>query len=146
MVEARYKVTQADIKAIREHLVKTIGYAPTTVLPDDDEDDDAKKGEKGSLKKLQPDSKATTKAKPKVQQKLESAQPKSSAKESEAGKQKGIDETHNKKDEEIALEKQKKQDTKEAKASSLAEEKGEYWHFTKEEVFKKCKTTNHYPF
>ncbi|XP_022019931.1 endochitinase A-like [Helianthus annuus] len=36
-----------------------------------------------------------------------------------AGKQKGIDETLNKKAEEIALEKQKQQDTKESKASSL---------------------------
>ncbi|MFS7917817.1 hypothetical protein Hanom_Chr03g00193651 [Helianthus anomalus] len=32
MVEARYKVTQADIKAIRKHLVKTTGSAPATTF------------------------------------------------------------------------------------------------------------------
>ncbi|MFS8004548.1 hypothetical protein Hanom_Chr13g01227161 [Helianthus anomalus] len=117
MVDARYKVTQAYIKAIREHLVKTTACAPATVLPYDDEEEDANKGEKDSLRKLQPDSK--TKSRPKVQQKSASAQPKSSAKASEAGKQKGIDETLNKKADEISLEKQKKQDTKEYKASSL---------------------------
>ncbi|KAJ0599271.1 hypothetical protein HanRHA438_Chr03g0105531 [Helianthus annuus] len=91
MVEATYKVTQADIKAIREHLVKTTGSTPSTVLQDED-DDDAKKGENDKLRKLQPFSQA----KPKVQEKPESAQTKSSAKASEAGKQKGIDETLNK--------------------------------------------------
>ncbi|MFS7970777.1 hypothetical protein Hanom_Chr09g00824891 [Helianthus anomalus] len=46
MVEARYKVTQSDFKAIREHLLKTVGFAPPTVL------DDAKNGENDKLRKL----------------------------------------------------------------------------------------------
>ncbi|MFS7986823.1 hypothetical protein Hanom_Chr11g01014741 [Helianthus anomalus] len=46
MVEARYKVTQAYTKAIREHLVKTTGSAPATVLQDEDEDDAKKGGER----------------------------------------------------------------------------------------------------
>ncbi|MFS8033637.1 hypothetical protein Hanom_Chr17g01571891 [Helianthus anomalus] len=73
MVDARYKDTQADIKAIKEYLVKIIGSAPTIVLHND-EDDDAKKGEKDSLRNLPPDSKVKPKPKPKVQQKPESAQ------------------------------------------------------------------------
>ncbi|XP_022003191.1 serine/arginine repetitive matrix protein 1-like [Helianthus annuus] len=118
MVDARYKDTQADIKAIKEHLVKITGSAPTTVIYDDEEDD-AKNGEKDSLRKLQPDSKAKPKPKPKVQQKPESIQPKTSFKALKAGKEKGIYDTINKKAEEIALEKEKKQDTKESKASSF---------------------------
>ncbi|MFS7998342.1 hypothetical protein Hanom_Chr12g01152591 [Helianthus anomalus] len=51
MVEARYKVTQADIKAIREHLLKTTGSAHPTVLQEEVEDD-AKKGEDEKLRKL----------------------------------------------------------------------------------------------
>ncbi|KAJ0480135.1 hypothetical protein HanIR_Chr13g0628031 [Helianthus annuus] len=108
MVDARYKDTQADIKDNKEHLVKITGSAPTTIIQDgDDDDDDAKKGEKDSLRKLHPDSKvkAKPKPKPKVQQRPESAQPKTSVKASEAGKEKGIDETLNKKAEEIALKK-----------------------------------------
>ncbi|XP_022006796.1 neurofilament heavy polypeptide-like [Helianthus annuus] len=107
--------TQADIKAIKEHLVKITGSAPTTIIQDDD--DDAKKREKYSLRRLQPDSKA--KPKPKVQQKSESAQPKTSVKTLEARKEKGIDETLNKMAEEIVLEKHNKQDTKESKALQI---------------------------
>ncbi|XP_035831906.1 cyclin-K-like [Helianthus annuus] len=51
--------------------------------------------------------------KPKVQQQPKSAKQQSAAKASYAGKKKGINETLNKKAEEIALEKQKKQDTEE---------------------------------
>ncbi|MFS8003323.1 hypothetical protein Hanom_Chr13g01212671 [Helianthus anomalus] len=43
MVEARYKVTQAYIKAIREHLVKTTVSAPAIVLQKEVEDN-AKRG------------------------------------------------------------------------------------------------------
>ncbi|MFS7979571.1 hypothetical protein Hanom_Chr10g00929281 [Helianthus anomalus] len=80
MVDAKYKNTQADIKGIKEHLLKITCVAPTQIIPDDD----AKKGEKDSLRKLPPD----LKAKPKVQQKPESAQQQSFAKASEAGKEK----------------------------------------------------------
>src|ERR1044071_7894284 len=34
MVDARYKDTHADIKAIKDHLLKTTGSAPTTILRD----------------------------------------------------------------------------------------------------------------
>src|ERR1044071_928689 len=66
MVDARYTDTQADIKAIKDHLLKTTGFAPTTIRRDDDDDDDddddeftaddAKKGESGRdrLPKLNP--------------------------------------------------------------------------------------------
>ncbi|MFS7937505.1 hypothetical protein Hanom_Chr05g00428341 [Helianthus anomalus] len=43
MIESKFKVTQADIKALREHLVKTNGSAPATVLQEEVEDD-AKRG------------------------------------------------------------------------------------------------------
>ncbi|MFS7946291.1 hypothetical protein Hanom_Chr06g00534281 [Helianthus anomalus] len=70
MVDARYKDTQADIMVIKEYLLKLIGSSPTPIFEKDD-DDDAKKGEKDSLRKLPPDSKA--KPKSKVPQQLESA-------------------------------------------------------------------------
>ncbi|XP_022004097.1 uncharacterized protein LOC110901593 [Helianthus annuus] len=100
MVDARYKDTQVDVRDIKEHLFKLIGSTPTPIFEKDD--DDAKMGEKDSLRKLPPDSKA--KPKPKVQQQPESAEQKSSKKASKAGKEKGIDEILNKKAEEIALE------------------------------------------
>ncbi|MFS8026423.1 hypothetical protein Hanom_Chr16g01486571 [Helianthus anomalus] len=46
MVEARYKDTQAEIKAIKEALTKMTGTAPAPIFEDDDDQDDAKKGEK----------------------------------------------------------------------------------------------------
>ncbi|MFS7976360.1 hypothetical protein Hanom_Chr10g00891571 [Helianthus anomalus] len=113
MVDARYKDTQANVINIKEHLFKLTSSTPTSIFEKDD--DDAKKGEKDSLRKLPPDSKA--KSKPMVQQQLESAEQKSSAKASEAGKEKGIDEILNHKGEEIVLEKLKKQDTKESTAN-----------------------------
>ncbi|MFS7987633.1 hypothetical protein Hanom_Chr11g01025211 [Helianthus anomalus] len=48
MVEDRYKVTQADIKDIKEHLVMTNGSTPATVHQEEVEDD-AKKGENDTL-------------------------------------------------------------------------------------------------
>src|ERR1044071_4232347 len=60
MVDARYKDTYADIQAIKDHLLKTTGSTPTTILRDEDNDaftaDDAKKGESGRdrLPKLDP--------------------------------------------------------------------------------------------
>src|ERR1043165_4153156 len=60
MVDARYNDTHADIQAIKGHLLKTTGSAPTTILRDEDDDeftaDDAKKGESGRdrLPKLDP--------------------------------------------------------------------------------------------
>ena len=48
MVDARYTDTQADIKAIKDHLLKTTGSAPTTIRRDEDDyeftTDDEKKG------------------------------------------------------------------------------------------------------
>src|ERR1044071_6087557 len=60
LVDARYTDTQADIKAIKDHLLKTTGSTPTTILRDEDDDEfianDAKKGESGRdrLPKLDP--------------------------------------------------------------------------------------------
>ena len=59
LVDARYKDTQADIMNIKEHLLKLTGSTSTSIFEkDDDDDNDAKKGEKDSLRKLPPDSKA----------------------------------------------------------------------------------------
>ncbi|MFS7938768.1 hypothetical protein Hanom_Chr05g00443651 [Helianthus anomalus] len=107
MVEARYKVTQADIKAIREYHLKTTGSAPPTVLLEEVEDDD-KKGENDKLRKLQ----LSSQTKPsKVQKQKSEYVPatKTSAKASDARSKKGIDETLNKIEEEIASEKQRRQ-------------------------------------
>ncbi|KAJ0600577.1 hypothetical protein HanIR_Chr03g0118691 [Helianthus annuus] len=114
MVEARYKDTQADIRGIKESLLKLTGSSPTPVFEKDDEDD-AKKGEKDIMRKSEPDPKV--KPKSKVQQNLRSAK-QTSAKTSETsdvGKKKGIDETLNIQTDEKILEKQKKQDTEESR-------------------------------
>ncbi|MFS8018818.1 hypothetical protein Hanom_Chr15g01396531 [Helianthus anomalus] len=52
MVDARYKDTQADIKAIKEALVNLTGTTPTSIYKDDDQDDDAQKGKKHDMKKF----------------------------------------------------------------------------------------------
>ncbi|MFS7937500.1 hypothetical protein Hanom_Chr05g00428291 [Helianthus anomalus] len=58
VMEARYKDTQADIKAIKAHLLQTTGTSPPTIVYVDNPDD-AKKGEKGKKGKdglhLEPD-------------------------------------------------------------------------------------------
>ncbi|MFS7997521.1 hypothetical protein Hanom_Chr12g01142751 [Helianthus anomalus] len=67
MVDARYKDTQADIKAIREALTKMTGTTPTPIFRDDDDQDDAKKGEKHDMKKFRrptPKKKPTKKLEP----------------------------------------------------------------------------------
>ncbi|KAF5761382.1 hypothetical protein HanXRQr2_Chr16g0764481 [Helianthus annuus] len=52
MVDARYKVTQADIEAIREQLVKfTSSALQQSFMMMKTEEDDAKKGDKDSLRK-----------------------------------------------------------------------------------------------
>ncbi|MFS7997067.1 hypothetical protein Hanom_Chr12g01137361 [Helianthus anomalus] len=61
MVEARYKDTQADIRGIKESLTKLIGTSPTPVFEKDDQDD-AKRGEKNSMRQLDIDPKANTKS------------------------------------------------------------------------------------
>ncbi|MFS7953638.1 hypothetical protein Hanom_Chr07g00621021 [Helianthus anomalus] len=44
MVNARYKDTQAEIKAIREALTNMIGATSVPIIRDDDDQDDAKRG------------------------------------------------------------------------------------------------------
>ena len=61
VMEARYKDTQADIKAIKAHLLQTTGTSPPTIVYVENTDD-AKKGKKGKKGKdglyLEPDPKA----------------------------------------------------------------------------------------
>ncbi|KAJ0434820.1 hypothetical protein HanIR_Chr17g0886111 [Helianthus annuus] len=66
LMEARFKDTQADIKAIKAHLLQTTGTAPPTIIFVDKAPDDAKKGEKVKKKKgyedglyIAPDSKSS---------------------------------------------------------------------------------------
>ncbi|KAJ0859138.1 hypothetical protein HanRHA438_Chr13g0609011 [Helianthus annuus] len=65
LMEARFKNTQADIKAIKAHLLQTTGTAPPTIIFIDNPPDDAKKGEKVKKKKgyedglyIEPDAKS----------------------------------------------------------------------------------------
>ncbi|XP_022018886.1 wiskott-Aldrich syndrome protein family member 2-like [Helianthus annuus] len=60
MVEARYKDTQADKRGIKESLSKLSGTSPAPVFEKDDQDD-AKKGEKNSMRKLDVNPKANLK-------------------------------------------------------------------------------------
>ncbi|MFS7926521.1 hypothetical protein Hanom_Chr04g00298011 [Helianthus anomalus] len=60
MVEARYKVTQAVIRGNKESLAKLTGTSPAPVFEKEDQDD-AKKGEKDSMRKLDVDPKAKPK-------------------------------------------------------------------------------------
>ncbi|XP_022014592.1 pollen-specific leucine-rich repeat extensin-like protein 1 [Helianthus annuus] len=124
MVEARYKDTQADIRGIKESLAKPTGTSSAPIFENEDQDD-AKKGEKDSMRKLDVDPKAKPKGQPK--QKLESAKD-TSAKSSEksyTGKKKGIDETLNKQTDEEILAKQKRKDTAESKADVWKQEQEE---------------------
>ncbi|MFS7912080.1 hypothetical protein Hanom_Chr02g00125621 [Helianthus anomalus] len=50
VMEARYKDTQANIKAIKAHLFQTTGTSPPTIIYVENPDD-AKKGEKGKKEK-----------------------------------------------------------------------------------------------
>ncbi|MFS7978525.1 hypothetical protein Hanom_Chr10g00916501 [Helianthus anomalus] len=115
MVEARYKDTQADIRGIKESIVKLTGTSPAPIFEKEDQDD-SKRGEKDSLRKLDADPKA--KPKGQQQQKPGSAKDTSSKspETSDAGKKKGVDETLNKRTDEEILEKQKRKDTTESKA------------------------------
>ncbi|MFS7946504.1 hypothetical protein Hanom_Chr06g00537031 [Helianthus anomalus] len=118
IVKARYKDTHADIRGIKESMLKLISSYPTPIFEKDD-DDDAKKGEKDSMRKLEP----SPKVKPKGQQKQKPRSAKqTSAKTSDVGKKKGIDETLNIQIDEKILEKQKKHDIEESKAYNWKKE------------------------
>ncbi|KAJ0623114.1 hypothetical protein HanIR_Chr01g0028211 [Helianthus annuus] len=92
MVDARYVDTEAEIKAIRDHLLQTTGTAPTLSKYTND---DAKKGENDSMRKLPPLVK-------KAQKRLDT----SAAKKFKAD----------------ALEKEKRKDTREVKDMLTVEE------------------------
>ncbi|XP_021990913.1 uncharacterized protein LOC110887644 [Helianthus annuus] len=130
MVDARYKDTQADIRGIKESLAKLTGTSPAPIFEKADQDD-AQKGEKESLRKLDVDPKA--KPNGQQQQKPGSAKDTSSksSKKIDDGKKKGVDETLNKQTDEEILEKQKRKDTEESKT--------DFW---KQEQEKKMKREN----
>ncbi|XP_021975328.1 uncharacterized protein LOC110870455 [Helianthus annuus] len=86
MVDARYKDTQADIRGIKEALVKLTGTTPAPVF--EKEDDDAKKGEKHNMKNF---GKPTPRQKPWPTKKSSATSAETSVKD----KEKGIDETLN---------------------------------------------------
>ncbi|MFS7954384.1 hypothetical protein Hanom_Chr07g00629641 [Helianthus anomalus] len=114
MVDTRYKDIQADIRSIKESLAKLTGTSPAPIYEKEDQDD-SKKGEKDSLRKLDVDPKA--KPKGQQQQKPGSAIDTSakSFEKSYAGKKKGVDETLDNQTDEENLEKQKRKDTEESK-------------------------------
>ncbi|MFS7968974.1 hypothetical protein Hanom_Chr09g00803711 [Helianthus anomalus] len=87
MVEARYKDTQAYIRGIKESLAKLTSTSPAPIFEKEDQDD-AKKGEKDSMRKLDVDPKGKPKGQPK--QKPESAKDTSakSSEKSDFGKKK----------------------------------------------------------
>src|ERR1044071_2127750 len=140
MVDARYKDTHADIKAIKDHLLKTTGSAPTTILRDENDDaftaDDAKKGESGRdrLPKLDPfgcppsqegqaksaNKPESTKTAPQQQQQATPTAPQQTT-----DKSKAVDNSANKEAEKAAQAKQKRADTLEAKAELLVNLKKE---------------------
>ncbi|XP_022030254.1 uncharacterized protein DDB_G0284459-like [Helianthus annuus] len=121
MVDARYKDTQEDIRGIKESLAKLTATSPAPIFEKDDQDD-AKKGEKDSLRKLDVDPKAKPKGQPK--QKPESSKDTfaKSSEKSDAGKKKGVDETLNKQTDAEILEKHKRKDTVESKADVWKQE------------------------
>src|ERR1044071_9947581 len=140
MVDARYKDTHADIKAIKDHLLKTTGSAPTTILRDENDDaftaDDAKKGESGRdrLPKLDPfgcppsqegqaksaNKPESTKTAPQQQQQATPTAPQQTT-----DKSKAVDNSANIEAEKAAQAKQKRADTLEAKAELLVNLKKE---------------------
>ncbi|MFS7995169.1 hypothetical protein Hanom_Chr12g01114841 [Helianthus anomalus] len=89
MIETRYKDIQADIKGIKESLAKLTNISPAPTF-EKEYQDDAKKGEKDSLRKLDVD----PKAKPKGQQQQKSGSAKDtsakSSEKSDAVKKKGF--------------------------------------------------------
>ena len=142
MVDARYTNTQVEIKAIKDHLLKTTGSAPTTILRDEDDDEfianDAKKGESGRdrLPKLDPfgcppfqkgQSKRSTANKPGSAPAPQQTndQTTANAESAKVGKAKEIDESANIIAEEAAEAKQKRSDTLEVKAEALVQKKQE---------------------
>ncbi|MFS8020100.1 hypothetical protein Hanom_Chr15g01411571 [Helianthus anomalus] len=92
MVEARYKDTQADINGIKEALKKMMGTTPAPIFENDDDQDDAKNGEKHDMKKF---GKPTPRQKPTQKPEPEKKSSATSAETSINEKEKGIDETLN---------------------------------------------------
>ncbi|MFS8026432.1 hypothetical protein Hanom_Chr16g01486661 [Helianthus anomalus] len=100
MVEARNKDTQAEIKDIKEALTKMTGTVPAPIVEDDDDQDDAKKGEKHDMKKF---SRPTPRQKLTQKSEHEKKSSTTTAETSVKEKEKGIDETPNiQADEEVA--------------------------------------------
>src|ERR1044071_3651915 len=132
MVDARYKDTYADIQAIKDHLLKTTGSAPTTILRDEDDDaftaDDAKKGESGRdrLPKLDPfGCPPSQKGQSKSANKPGSTQtaPRQQQYNVQTSKAKEVDNSTNEEAEKATEDKQKRADTLEVKAEALVQKK-----------------------